>query len=341
MNPWIEALRLRTLPMSLTGAIVASGMALATETFRLEVFPLLVATVLGMQILGNFADEYGDLQNGADNDDRIGPKRAMQRGEISFKQMRVALIGVGALTFALGVVLIVVAFGSDLMSIVIFLCLGAFALFSAIAYTVGKHAYGYYGLGDIFCIACYGLLAVCGGFYLYSHTITLASIAAGFGAGFLINGMLNLNNMRDRTTDAATGKRTLVVQMGADGGRRYHNQLVIAGMACLLCASIALASSVDQNGYALLWPFQSNAYNDTLTATADSLLGEESVAAIKDLPAPWQWWRLLYLFAFIPLVLHLRTVNNVLNPKDFDALLRPYSFIVTFACLFFSVCIAI
>jgi 1,4-dihydroxy-2-naphthoate octaprenyltransferase len=335
MSPWIEALRLRSLPMSLAGALVASGLAAGAGAFRWEVFALLIATVLALQVLANFADEYGDLQKGADTDERVGPKRGMQRGEISFSQMRTALIGMTIFSFVLGATLVLVALGLDPVRILIFLALGAFALFAAIGYTVGKHAYGYRGLADLVCLVCFGLLVVCCGYYLYAHTVTVAALLAGFGIGLLVCGMLNLNNMRDRETDAKTGKITLVVRLGTEGARVYHHLLLVLGMLCLVGASLAL-----------LWNGSATATIDATAAagTAVPTAATATTAApapIATLTAGWRWLRLAYLPAFIPLILHLRAVRRVENPAAYDALMRPYSLCVIVVSVLFALCVGV
>jgi 1,4-dihydroxy-2-naphthoate octaprenyltransferase len=188
-------------------------------------------------VLANFADEYGDLKNGADTDERLGPVRGMQRGDISFAQMKRALIILTVVTILSGTSLVWLAFGTDPALIAAFCGMGAFALFSAIAYTVGKKAFGYYGLGDFFCFVCFGPLAVCGGYFLYGHAVDWPQVCAGVGVGLMVNGVLNLNNMRDRNTDAATGKNTLVVRIGTLPALIYHAILLVGGF-CFLLASL-------------------------------------------------------------------------------------------------------
>jgi 1,4-dihydroxy-2-naphthoate octaprenyltransferase len=237
---WIEAMRLRTLPLSLAGALVASGAAAAAGNFRPEVFALFILTVLSLQILSNFADEYGDLKNGADTDARIGPVRAMQRGEISFSQMKRALILVSAITLVLGIALIIVALEMNPFLLAIFLAMGGFVIFAAIGYTVGKRAYGYLGLGDIFCLICFGWMSVCGGYFLYTHTLNIWVWLAATGIGLPVVGVLNLNNMRDQNTDASTGKKTLVVRIGASNAKIYHTLLLSVGLLLLYIALAGL-----------------------------------------------------------------------------------------------------
>ena len=92
LQAWISACRLRTLPLSISGAIVGSGVAYSEGVFVLSVFVLTILTTLSLQILSNLANDYGDGVKGTDNENRIGPKRALQSGIISPKQMRNAII---------------------------------------------------------------------------------------------------------------------------------------------------------------------------------------------------------------------------------------------------------
>lgn len=107
---WIEAMRPRTLPLAAAGSVVAAGIAAAAGQFRIEVLVLMFVTSILLQIIANFADDYGDLSHGLDDETRVGPKRGLQRGVITMKQMKLALVGTCALTFAVGVALILVAF---------------------------------------------------------------------------------------------------------------------------------------------------------------------------------------------------------------------------------------
>ncbi len=240
MKAWIEALRLRTLPLSMSGVIVAAGLAAHYGVFRIEVFIPMLVMVLLMQILSNFADEYGDLEKGVDNEGRIGPVRGMQRGEIGKEQMRRAMIGCGILTFCAGMVLLVISFGfENARLITLFAVLGLLCIAAAIKYTVGRGAYGYYALGDVVCLCCYGLVAVIGGFFLHAHFVTVAVCLPAVGLGLLICAMLNLNNMRDRENDAACGKNTLVVLLGQKKALLYHCWLLICGMLGFLAFNTA------------------------------------------------------------------------------------------------------
>ena len=238
MKAWIEALRLRTLPLSTAGCLVAGGLASWFGYFRWPVFLLMLLTVILLQIVANFADEYGDLQKGVDNEKRIGPKRGMQRGEISFTQMRGVLIGGALITLASGLAMIIVAWDNDPLFLVIFLVMGLIAIAGAITYTVGRYAYGYYALGDAACMLFFGFFAVSGGFILYAHGYQWTIILPTLAVGSLVTAFLNLNNLRDRVNDAACGKTTVVVLLGEQKARRYYLILIAVGLAGFLAFNI-------------------------------------------------------------------------------------------------------
>lgn len=244
MKAWIEALRLRTLPLSTAGCVVAAGLAAWFGVFTWSVFLLMLLTVVLLQIVANFADEYGDLQKGVDNESRVGPKRGMQRGEISFAQMRRALIVGTALAAISGVGLIIVSWNNDPTFLVLFLAMGVIAIVGAITYTVGRYAYGYYALGDAACMLFFGFFAVSGGFILYAHGYQWTVLLPTLSVGSLVVAFLNLNNMRDRENDAACAKTTTVVLMGAQRALVYHRALIVTGMLglVLFCAFNAMVN---------------------------------------------------------------------------------------------------
>ncbi len=149
MKKWIKAARLRTLPLSLAGIFLAAFIAVYHEKFNLVIFILSVITAALFQILSNFANDYGDGVKGTDNETRIGPKRALQSGEITPVEMKKAVIYTAFLSFISAVILVTYSFGvSHLTIILIYLLLGFASIVAAIKYTIGNKGYGYYGLGD-------------------------------------------------------------------------------------------------------------------------------------------------------------------------------------------------
>nr|WP_315188755.1 1,4-dihydroxy-2-naphthoate octaprenyltransferase [uncultured Flavobacterium sp.] len=287
MKHWIEAARLRTLPLSVSGIIVGSMYALAhptdavltpTEVFNWRLFGFAILTTLGLQILSNFANDYGDGMKGTDNEDRVGPKRAIQSGVISPQAMKRAIIITSGLTLISAVILIYYAFrGTNLVYSVFYLVLGILAIASAIRYTVGNSAYGYRGFGDVFVFVFFGLVSTLGVNFLYSKQLDLLLFLPATAIGFLSVAVLNLNNMRDEASDKKSGKNTLVVKMGAANAKKYHYFLIVGAMILILV-------------FAILSDFHFDQY--------------------------------LFLIAYIPLSKHLIKVYENQNPKLLDPELK-------------------
>ena len=202
LKPWIKAARLRTLPLSLSGIIVGSFIAASRNVFDEWICFLAMLTTIGFQVLSNFANDYGDGMKGTDNEDRIGPERALQSGEISPRAMLNGVKVAGIITFLIAVLLIYRSFGQDkLIYSLIFLVLGLSSIAAAIKYTMGNKAYGYRGYGDFFVFIFFGLLSVCGSYFLYGQSMDYSVFLPAFSIGFLSVGVLNLNNMRDSVSD--------------------------------------------------------------------------------------------------------------------------------------------
>lgn len=256
MKHWIEAARLRTLPLSVSGIIVGSIYALAhptadiltpTEVFNWKIFGFAILTTLGLQVLSNFANDYGDGVKGTDNANRVGPMRAIQSGVITPAQMKRAIIITSLLTLLSAMLLIYYAFAdTNLFYSLFFLILGIVAIASAIRYTVGSSAYGYKGFGDIFVFVFFGLVSTLGVNFLYSQELDFELFLPAAAIGLLSVGVLNLNNMRDEDSDKAVGKNTLVVKMGAANAKKYHFALVITAMVLVLIFAIISDFQIDQ-----------------------------------------------------------------------------------------------
>ncbi len=228
VKSYIEAARLRTLPLSISGIIVGSFIAASKGVFNWEICVLALLTTTGFQIISNFANDYGDGIKGTDNKDRVGPERAIQSGAISPNQMLNAIKISVIITFIIAVYLIYRAFGKeDFLNLFIFFILGVLSIVAAIKYTVGKKAYGYSGFGDLFVFLFFGLVSVIGSYYLYSKELNITILLPAISIGSLSIGVLNLNNMRDRASDIKSGKRTLVVKMGSDYAKYYHYYLLV------------------------------------------------------------------------------------------------------------------
>jgi len=228
MKKWISAARLRTLPLSLAGIVLAGFLAASINKFEWGIFILSVLTATLFQVLSNFANDYGDGVKGTDNEDRIGPVRALQSGDITPGQMKIAIQLTAFLSFVSAVALVVYAFGFDkIFQIIFYLVLGLLAIAAAIKYTVGKNAYGYYGMGDLFVLIFFGIVAVAGGTYLYTKQIDFTLIYPALSVGLLSVAVLNLNNMRDIDSDTKSNKNTIPVKLGLENAKKYHILLIV------------------------------------------------------------------------------------------------------------------
>lgn len=220
---WIHAFRLRTLPLALSSILLGSFLAVSHDKFNTSIFILAITTTLFLQILSNLANDLGDSISGADNENRIGPERAVQSGDISKKEMKNMLFVFIGLSLISGVFLIYEAARIITMrdAIVIF-TIGILAILAAVNYTIGKNPYGYMGFGDLFVFIFFGLVGVIGSYFLHTGSIVWDVFLPASSVGFLSAGVLNLNNMRDIENDAQTGKRTLVVKIGSKNAKKYH-----------------------------------------------------------------------------------------------------------------------
>lgn len=244
---FVNAARLRTLPLSLSGIIVGSFLAYANGFFDWKICVLALITTIGFQVLSNFANDYGDGVKGTDNANRIGPKRALQTGDISPNQMLNAIKITSFITFVIALLLIYISFGKEYLSyFFLFLVFGIASIAAAIKYTMGKKAYGYSGYGDIFVFLFFGWLSVIGSYFLYTKELDLTVFLPATAVGMLSVGVLNLNNMRDRESDAKSNKRTLVVKIGEEFAKYYHYYLLFGAFLFSLLYTILHYNSPKQ-----------------------------------------------------------------------------------------------
>ncbi|KAA3620571.1 MAG: 1,4-dihydroxy-2-naphthoate octaprenyltransferase [Flavobacterium sp.] len=231
VKAWISAARLRTLPLSVSGILTGSAAAYGGGYFNLPVFLLAIATTLGFQILSNFANDYGDGLKGTDNKDRVGPARALQSGLLKARELKRGMIVTTIITLILASLLIFYAFGNEnfLLSF-IFFNLGIAAVIAAVTYTVGKSAYGYRAMGDLFVFVFFGIVGVMGSYFLYAQSLGEYIVLPAITIGLLSTAVLNLNNMRDRISDASVNKNTLAVLLGSERVKMYHTFLIVLAL---------------------------------------------------------------------------------------------------------------
>jgi len=235
----LYAARLRTLPLSVSGIIVGTALARLHGKSDSLIFILALLTTIGFQITSNFANDFGDGVKGIDNTSRIGPKRALQSGLLSKKELKRGIAVSIVLSLIFVAALVFTAFGNQKIEyLVTFSIFGLLSIWAAIKYTIGKSAYGYRGLGDLFVLIFFGLLAVLGSMFLYTKFINFESVLPALSIGLLCTAVLNLNNLRDYETDKKSKKNTLVVLMGFENGKRYHYALVLISFLCAVLFAV-------------------------------------------------------------------------------------------------------
>ncbi|SRX75427.1 1,4-dihydroxy-2-naphthoate octaprenyltransferase [Aequorivita antarctica] len=303
IKAWIAAARLRTLPLSVSGIIVGASLGNTTlnqpfagsynsHIWQSSLFWLAILVTIGFQVLSNFANDYGDGIRGTDAK-REGEKRMVASGIISPKQMKIGMIITGVITFFLATVLIFMAFGNkNLIISFVFFNLAIVSIIAAVKYTVGKKAYGYSGLGDVFVFLFFGLLSVLGSYYLFTHSLNWQLLLLATAIGCFSTAVLNLNNMRDIENDAAAKKHTLVVKLGSEKSKQYHAFLLLFGM---LCAIVYTAIN----------------YREPL--------------------------QFVYLIAFIPFLLNIKTVFKNKTPKLLDSELKKVALSTFLFAVLFSI----
>ena len=253
MIHWIKAARLRTLPLSMSGIIIGSFIA----KWRLEeyyqfwdwqIFVLAMVVTLLYQILSNFANDYGDGIKGTDEfRDPLAEKRAVASGKISEKQMKFAVIVLSLISLAATILLLYKAFFPNFMNeFYIFIGLGIASILAAIGYTIGKKPYGYLGLGDLMVFIFFGIVSVCGSYFLFTKTWSWDILLPATAVGMLSMAVLNLNNMRDIVSDEQSGKKTLALRLGFKNAMIY--EIVLLQFPLLLILTFLMINNFQAQG---------------------------------------------------------------------------------------------
>lgn len=240
---WVGAMRLRTLPLSLSGIIVGSALAGWLNHWDSWIFLAAISTTVLFQILSNLANDLGDSQKGTDNEHRVGPDRAVQSGEISMLSMKRGVIVFIILSFISAAGLIYLSLPNLTNTLLVFYgILAILSVLAAMLYTLGKSAYGYSGFGDIMVFLFFGFVSVLGVFSLYGLTFEWLTVLPAITIGCWSAAVLNLNNMRDVSNDEASGKRTMVVKMGYQRAKYYHVTLLFLGFTSWLWFILVIGS---------------------------------------------------------------------------------------------------
>lgn len=253
MKNWIKAARLRTLPLSMSGIIMGSFIARWKlmqdgEPWDWTIFALALLVTLLYQVLSNFANDYGDGVKGTDQN-RIGEaeQRAVASGKITAKQMRNAVILFSVLSLVATFGLLYKAFFPNFINeFYTFIGLGVACILAAIGYTVGKKPYGYLGLGDIMVFIFFGLVSVCGSYFLFTKSFDWDILLPASAIGLLSAGVLNLNNMRDIENDEKSGKKTLALRLGFKNAMIY--EMVILMLPPILVLIYMMINHLQEQG---------------------------------------------------------------------------------------------
>jgi 1,4-dihydroxy-2-naphthoate octaprenyltransferase len=224
LRVWLQAARPRTLTAAVAPVLVGTAVAAAQGGFR--PLPALAAllTAMCLQIGTNFANDYHDFQRGADTDDRVGPRRVTQSGLVAPRTVRAAAVAMFGMAFAIGIYLAVIGGWPILVT-------GLASIAAGWAYTGGPWPFGYHGLGDVFVLVFFGLVATVGTTYVQVHAAPPAAWIAAVPVGGLATAILVVNNLRDIATDARAGKRTLAVRLGPSGTRAEYVLLLAVAFA--------------------------------------------------------------------------------------------------------------
>ena len=233
INTYIQAARLRTLPLAIAGIISGNLLAaIQTNFMHWLPFSLSLFTAILLQILSNYANDYGDYVNGADT--AIRTDRVMASGKMSLRQMQGAILTLILLSLASGLTLLSLSIEDISMPFWILLCLGILGIAAAYFYTAGKKPYGYYGLGDLSVYLFFGMLSVLGAYYLQSGTLPYHMILIGHALACMSVAVLNINNIRDIESDAQKNKHTIATHLGYKRALSYHKILLFNAWAALM-----------------------------------------------------------------------------------------------------------
>lgn len=239
MKKWIEASRLRTLPLSISGIIMGAFIARwrllgQGQFWDWRIFVLAILVTLLYQILSNFANDYGDGVRGTDAlRTNEAESRAVASGKISAKEMRGAIVLFSILSLVATVGLLFITFYPNYwIEFGFFIGLGVACILAAIGYTMGKKPYGYLGLGDIMVFIFFGLVSVGGAYFLCTKSWSWDILLPASAVGLMSTGVLNLNNMRDIESDALSGKKSLALRLGFKNAMIY--QIILLQLPLIL-----------------------------------------------------------------------------------------------------------
>ena len=241
LKTWLLAARPHTLPASASPVIVASALAYSVQSFRWAPALICLAFALIAQIISNFANDYFDYKKGVDNEERLGPKRAVAEGWIKPKTMLRITLGLLLADMLIGLTL--VCYGGWQLIIV-----GAIIAVFALAYSGGPYPLSSHGWGDVCVLFFFGIIPVGFTYYVQALDWTTSVIFSGIAVGLVVTNILVANNYRDRNTDENVGKKTSIVIFGEKFGRYFY---LLNGLIAVLCCQYFWCM---ENYYAAILP---------------------------------------------------------------------------------------
>lgn len=237
VRAYIQAARLRTLPLAIAGTITGNLLAYSESgSLNPGIFFLSILTAILLQVLSNYSNDYGDFKNGADGEERTD--RVMASGMLDEHKMKTAIAVLIVLTLVSGISLLLIGIREINTSFYVLLTFGILGILAAYFYTAGKRPYGYIGLGDLSVFLFFGLLAVVGTFYLQTQSVESHIWWVAAAIGLLSVGVLNVNNIRDIESDKSKNKITIPVLIGYRKALNYHLFLLFGAVAFLTIYSI-------------------------------------------------------------------------------------------------------
>lgn len=237
LSIWVQAARPKTLWAGVTPVLVGISLAWRDGAFHIMSAVAALLGALALQVAANFANDLYDHKHGVDRPDRIGPLRVTQAGLVTPAAMRNALLMALAFAFLIGIYLVVRG-GWPIVAI------GLSSIIATILYTGGPRPYGHLGLGELFVFVFFGIIAVCGTYYVQSLTLSTAAAVLSIPMGLLAVAILVVNNLRDIETDRRSGKRTLAVRLGVKGARwEFIAALALAGIVPPLMVVLRLSGA--------------------------------------------------------------------------------------------------
>ncbi|MDE2761620.1 MAG: 1,4-dihydroxy-2-naphthoate polyprenyltransferase [Gemmatimonadota bacterium] len=240
-HAWVLATRPRTLSAAAAPVVAGSGFAAADEVFAPLPALAALAGALFIQIATNLANDYYDFVKGGDTEERLGPVRVTQAGILAPQAVFRGMMAALGLATLIGVYLAWIA-GWPVIVV------GLVSMLMGVCYTGGPYPLSYHGLGDVFVFVFFGPVATAATYYVQAQFWSAGAVLAGAGLGAFSTAMLVVNNLRDRETDAAAGKRTLAVRFGD----RFTVAQYFASLAAAAAVPVVGVASMGWSPWTLL-----------------------------------------------------------------------------------------